>query len=54
MWMCLRLVAGRHASWTEVTQSMSLDDADRLNMAVDILFDAEHTPPPPGAPGVAR
>lgn len=45
LWPCYRLVLEGHATWVEVTEKMSLDDVDRLNMAADALFDAKHSKP---------
>ena len=44
--MCYRLVVDHHASWTEVTQTMSIDDVDCLVIAADIIFDAVNMPQP--------
>ncbi len=33
-WMCYRLVVEQRASWTEVTTTMSIDDVEKLFMAL--------------------
>lgn len=45
MWPCYRLVNAKLATWTEVTQTMSINDVDLLCIAADAIFDAESAPP---------
>lgn len=40
VWPCYVLVVDQHASWTEVSSTMSIDDVDMLCTAVNIVFDA--------------
>lgn len=42
VWPCLELVADRRATWTEVTEKMSVDDVVALRRACEAIADAEN------------
>jgi len=39
-WPCYRLVVEHLATWTEVTETMSIDDVDEVCVVADAHFDA--------------
>ena len=42
VWPCLELVADRRATWTEVTEKMSVEDVLSLRRACEAIADAEN------------